>query len=337
MISIIVPCYNCETTLEKCCNSILFQTREEYEIVLIDDGSKDHTPQICDKYEDEYDCVTVVHQENSGLMAAWKHGVGVAKGDYVTFIDSDDWIEETLVERLMQIIEQNHPDLILYGIRVDYDNGMHSLKKNNISNGFFTKSDIVKKILPIYFSDGTMESAAIIPSRCSKAIKKDLLINNLQFLDDSFSIGEDDLTSFAVIHDVKTLYHMGDYYPYHYYRHENSMMGNYGFSTIQEFVRVRKELRFIAQQKNYFYLDQIDYYFVDNILISIKKMIGNSAYSFRDLGKMLKEIYKIPEIFEIVKSNFSYSKNDSLKHKFFWKLFQNEHFYTLILITRAIV
>lgn len=138
MISIIVPCYNCEDTIDRCVESILNQTTKKYEIVLVNDGSVDKTGEICDKYSKEDERIKVIHQENRGLMAAWKHGVQIATGEYIIFSDSDDWIEEDLLEKLEHVIDRCRVDIITYGITVDYDE-KEVFNKNNIPEGLYEK------------------------------------------------------------------------------------------------------------------------------------------------------------------------------------------------------
>ena len=94
MISVIVPVYRVEKYLDKCVQSILAQTYRDFEILLVDDGSPDNCPQLCDTYAQKYDCVRALHKSNGGLSDARNFGIKYARGNDVTFIDSDDWIEE---------------------------------------------------------------------------------------------------------------------------------------------------------------------------------------------------------------------------------------------------
>lgn len=100
LISVIVPVYNMEQYLERCVNSIRQQTYKEIEIILVDDGSTDASPQMCDTFAKEDGRIQVIHKQNGGLSDARNSGLAVAKGDYIGFVDSDDWIEPTMYERL---------------------------------------------------------------------------------------------------------------------------------------------------------------------------------------------------------------------------------------------
>ena len=105
MISVIIPVYNVEKYLNECLNSVCSQTFKNLEIILVDDGSTDDSSKICDKWSAKDSRVRVIHQLNAGLSEARNSGLKYCKGDYILYIDSDDSIEEDLVESLMNLIE----------------------------------------------------------------------------------------------------------------------------------------------------------------------------------------------------------------------------------------
>lgn len=115
-LSFIVPVYNVESYLFKCIDSLLAQDYNDYEIVLVDDGSPDNCPQICDEYARKYSNIRVVHQTNGGLSAARNAGVVIAKGEYICFVDSDDYWEPNVLGRLMEQVEREQLDVL----RFDY-------------------------------------------------------------------------------------------------------------------------------------------------------------------------------------------------------------------------
>ena len=92
MISVIVPIYNNEKYLAKCIDSILVQEYRDFELILIDDGSRDGSGSICDQYAIQDERIVVIHQKNKGVSVARNKGLSIARGNYVTFIDSDDWV-----------------------------------------------------------------------------------------------------------------------------------------------------------------------------------------------------------------------------------------------------
>lgn len=108
LISVIVPCYNVEKYLNKCVDSILKQTYKNIEVILVDDGSPDKCGEICDFYAKQDDRVVVIHKKNGGLSDARNVALDIAKGEYVTFVDSDDWVDDDYVEYLYKMIEKDN-------------------------------------------------------------------------------------------------------------------------------------------------------------------------------------------------------------------------------------
>ena len=114
-VSIIVPVYQVEKYLRQCVDSILAQTFTDFELILVDDGSKDQSGQICDEYAGMDERIKVIHQENGGVASARNRGIDCAEGSYLCFIDADDWIEETMVARCVSHIKQYDADVLRHG------------------------------------------------------------------------------------------------------------------------------------------------------------------------------------------------------------------------------
>ena len=116
-LSIIIPIYRTQDTLERCLESVLKQSFTDYEIILVDDESPDDCPWICDKYAKNYPNVKVIHKKNGGLSDARNAGIKLSKGEYITFIDSDDAIQEDTLLLLMTELEKYpHTDILEYPI-----------------------------------------------------------------------------------------------------------------------------------------------------------------------------------------------------------------------------
>lgn len=121
MISVIVPVYNVEKYLSRCVDSILSQTYKDFEIILFDDGSTDSSGKICDDYAQRFNCVRVLHSPNGGPSAARNRGRAASKGDYITFVDSDDVILPDYLESLYNLIIQYNADISLCEFQFFYD------------------------------------------------------------------------------------------------------------------------------------------------------------------------------------------------------------------------
>ena len=129
-VSIIVPVYKVEKYIKKCVDSILSQTFTDFEVLLIDDGSPDHSGDICDKYASTHDCIKVFHKNNGGVSSARNVGLENALGDWITFIDADDFVSPTFIEHLYQEII-NHPDIdFVQAGCLRYENGIISTENS---------------------------------------------------------------------------------------------------------------------------------------------------------------------------------------------------------------
>ena len=170
--SILVPVYNVEKYLEQCVESLLNQTyKGDYEIILVDDGSTDSSGKICDKYAENYpDKVKVVHKENKGLVSARQVGIEAATGEYSLFADSDDFVENNLLETVNDCINRNNtPDMVIYSFRY-YSNGKATERKATLAadETMFTK-DNKKELYE------ALISTSLITSLWTKALKTEIL------------------------------------------------------------------------------------------------------------------------------------------------------------------
>ena len=122
-VSVIVPIYKIERYLHQCIDSILEQTFTDFELLLIDDGSQDKCPAICDEYAEKDERIRVFHKLNGGLTSARNYGLDNAKGDWIMHIDGDDWVEPTYIEELYNAAIKNDADIAICGFRFAYEDG----------------------------------------------------------------------------------------------------------------------------------------------------------------------------------------------------------------------
>lgn len=147
LISVIVPVYRSEKYLDKCISSIAGQTYRELEIILVDDGSPDNCPAMCDRWA-EKDCrIRVIHKANGGLSSARNAGINLARGDYLSFVDSDDWIAIDLFERVMRIINEYDPDVITFDCNRVNEKGEIYASTENIEDGLISPEEAIRELL----------------------------------------------------------------------------------------------------------------------------------------------------------------------------------------------
>ncbi len=148
LISIIVPIYNVEKYLNKCIESIVNQTYENIEIILIDDGSNDNSGIICDEYAKKDNRIIVVHKENGGVSSARNKGLKIAKGEWISFVDADDWIEQIFCQTLLNKVTQEQADIALCGYNRITDNRIEKINANNQEVFLNSNEYLVKSLNP---------------------------------------------------------------------------------------------------------------------------------------------------------------------------------------------
>lgn len=129
LVSVIVPIYKVEQYIRQCVESIIKQTYHKLEIILVDDGSPDNCGTICDGYAKKDERIQVIHQKNGGLSAARNAGLDIAKGDYIFFVDSDDWISNDTIQKMLAKYEETNADLVLCDICPFYEADYSGVKK----------------------------------------------------------------------------------------------------------------------------------------------------------------------------------------------------------------
>lgn len=150
LISIIIPVYNVEKYLQKCLDSVLNQTYKNIEVILVDDGSTDRSGQLCDRYAADYNKIRVVHKQNAGLGMARNTGLEHISGEYVIFVDSDDYLEPSFVEKMVKIVMYNCVDMCKGGFKRVYDNGKvksERIYKNEVFQGDAAKLELLPRMI----------------------------------------------------------------------------------------------------------------------------------------------------------------------------------------------
>lgn len=225
-ISIIVPVYNVEKYLCQCLDSIINQTYKNLEIILVNDGSKDNSPIICDEYAKKDKRIKVVHQNNKGVSSARNKGIELSTGDYIMFVDSDDWIDKDTCLTTSKMALEYSADVVLWTYVREYEN---ESKEKNIFNDniiIFNKQDVKKQLHRRMIGiiekelNSPQNSDALVPIWCK--LYKSYLIKNreIKFVDlKDIGTSEDALFNLLVFEDVEKALYINKHL-YHY-RKEN--------------------------------------------------------------------------------------------------------------------
>lgn len=183
-VSFILPVFNCEKYIVSCVNNIIDSGIVEKEIILVDDGSVDHSGEICDSLATKYDFIKVIHQKNSGVSIARNKGIAVSSGDYIVFIDADDDIEmEKIAEVLIFMQKDDEIDMVIYGISFDYYHLGRLYRRDELcpaAKGKLNTDEWITELPALYRSNS-------LSPVWNKIIKRSVLVDNqLEFRKDMF-------------------------------------------------------------------------------------------------------------------------------------------------------
>lgn len=236
MISVIVPVYNTEKYLEDCVNSILNQTYKDIEILLVDDGSSDKSPEICDRLSTQDGRIKVFHKPNGGVSSARNLGLEKAEGELITFADSDDILTPELLNTLYNCMVKENVQRVCGGYAHFYEDGYRVYRKTRIPDGKYQTSEILTKMI----DDGTMSGFLFSGVYNSLYVNKLIKKYNIRF-NEGIKYNEDGLFSFEYALHTDSMYSLRSMPLYLYRQHSNSatkkrVKGN-KYSRLHDYLR----------------------------------------------------------------------------------------------------
>ena len=258
LFSVIVPIYNIEKYLSRCIDSVLAQTFSDYELILVDDGSPDNCPAICDSYAAKDERIKVIHKENGGLVSARQAGISVAAGDYIFHLDGDDAACEDALESAAKIINETHPDIVSFSYRYCINGGeVGGVVDDLVDEGLYLKSDIEEKIYPKLLSDENMNH--LFYFLWGKAIKRDLATKHQLNVNRAIALGEDLSCIVPCFLEAETVY-MSRKVIYLYTIRNDSLTTNFKTNQITQISDVIVGLRALNMEKPRDFEEQISRY-----------------------------------------------------------------------------
>lgn len=223
LLSVIVPIYGVETYLEECIRSILVQTYRNLKIILVDDGAKGLEPEICDQYASVDDRIQVIHKENEGLVAARKSGLEKAVGDYVTFVDGDDYLHPDYYERMMQVVQKEEPDLVAVSITKVYEDGKEEAVIQPLSDGIYEGDRLEELYHNMNCVGNNFYEPGLFPSTCLKIYRRDMLKEILSAVPNTIRMGEDAAITYPYLLNSKKVVLLSSVRGYYYRMVQGSM------------------------------------------------------------------------------------------------------------------
>lgn len=291
--TLIVPVYKVEGYIENCLNSIINQTYKNFELILIDDGSPDNCPVICDEYAKKDSRITLIHKQNGGVSSARNEALKIAMGEYIWFIDSDDYIEENSLEILSKYIENTTADL--YVFEHGFFEKYHITDLNNLFNDHYFK---------YHFGFGP----------CNKIYRNSIIKDNQLFFDTEESIGEDLLFNVNYYTKIKSCLFI-DEKLYHYVIRETSAMNSKDTERYKKqmrlFFKIHKTLKSSVSE------EVLAILFIMHIISGLNQSFDKfSIITYRKIiKKYLSQIQFDKKIFKAALNKFFKNENASFLGK----------------------
>lgn len=217
-ISFIVPIFNAEQYLETCVRSILEQSYNNIEVILVNDGSTDRSSEICHSFQQEDERVIVIDKINGGVNSARKEGANVSSGDYIICVDADDWIETDMLDRLSALRPQADVYAFCY---FEEGNGYRRLKKNMAEEKLYNSAEDRELFYSTMLMDRSVFDQGVFSSLCNKMIRREIFIENQRMVPDQIYYGEDTACTFPCLLDARTIW-MTNMPLYHYRLRQDS-------------------------------------------------------------------------------------------------------------------
>ncbi len=271
MISVIVPVYKVENYLRQCLDSLAAQTLDDIEIIIVDDGSPDGCPAICDEYAAKDARMKVVHKENGGLLSARKAGFAASKGDYIGFVDGDDWVEPDTFLNMYKAVCEHSPDMVLSDFLCDYGDCIEP-SDQCFEEEFYDRARLESEIFPKMLFDGRFYRFGVNPNCWSKLVKRELIEKNLSPVDERIRMGEDAAFIYPCMLDSQSITCVKTP-TYHYRITEQSMSNAYDERLKDIILLPYKRLKEKNAESDFDISSQLDYY----LLYMVNFLLRNEA------------------------------------------------------------
>ena len=248
-VAVIVPVYNNAADLRQCIDSVLGQDYADIGLYLIDDGSSDESPKICDSYALANKNVYVTHKKNEGLLLTWQRGLRESREPWVCFVDGDDWIEKGMISRLVCGLDPEYSDnqMICCEYVIDREWNHSSEKQDHGAEpGVYTGQKLEDEIRSRIIGN---EKRTVIMSRCMKLIPRRIMERNLHYCDPKLKMGEDVSIMLPVLLDIKRLNLLPDAYDYHYMFRHQSMVHKFDPDMYENMQRLRAVMTKVLSDK----------------------------------------------------------------------------------------
>ena len=288
-LSIVVPVFRVEGFLRKCIESFVGQMNKGVELILVDDGSDDKCPIICDEYAFLKENIKVIHKKNGGLVSAVKAGIMESRGEYIGFCDGDDYVDDSYIKSILDIINKYNADIILF----DFYRVIYGTDIKNVEGSVLIPRGLSSGEGCIDVRGRYMERGGISPCRWNKVIKKELVDRIMELYNERVRIGEDIVFTAPLIYSMRSVYYIDK--PLIYYNiNPNSMTQSFNKNYLKDYNLIYEILsRFFKSDKAF--LSHIYYVNMRTLVNSVSKS------DMKRKAPYLKAVFSDDEIKERLK------------------------------------
>lgn len=277
-LSIIIPVYNVAPYLPCCLDSILAQTFSDFEVLLVDDGSTDGSAALCDSYAKKDSRFRCFHKENGGHTSARQAGLRQAKGAYVTFVDSDDWIHPAMYQNMCSAARDTGADTVCCNYIAATPKGEIECP-SSFPAGLYEKAQLETLVYPRMIYSGSYFTYGEAPSLCNKVFRRTLLEKHFYRVPLSVKIGEDALVSYICLLESSRVYFCGEYF-YYYRSSSSSLTHSMDENRLSENRTLFDTLLAVVDLSVYPCMEwQLHYYFVYQCLLTYVPVFTDMPYS----------------------------------------------------------
>lgn len=286
LVSIIVPIYNSELFIDKCVQSIINQSYKNIEIILVNDGSTDTSKEMCNNYASIDNRIKVIHKTNGGLVSSRKTGLNLSTGEYILYVDGDDWIEEDLIKHYIEQAIKFDADVVISSHMENLE-GRIEILKNTFPPGFYDKKKLISTIYPKMLYNGKFSQFGIFSYSWGKLYRRELLIKNQLVVTEGITIGEDALCFYPTLLDAETLVILEQPY-YHYRQRADSLIKTLKAIEISKIETIYTSLKksFIDKGVLDIMLPQLQYYILSLLTVSTEGPIPNDEINLYPFDKV---------------------------------------------------
>lgn len=319
-LSIIMPVYNAENHLQRCLDSVFKQTFTDFEVILVNDGSKDNTAQVCERNAERDDRVKVVHKENGGTSSARNAGIEIALSEYIGFVDSDDWLDPEMYQNMYTKAVKYGVDLVISDHRRVFEDGSFFEVRQPIREGYYDKSDMIKEYFPCLLMRDDIDYPPTI-SNWACLFRRKLLTDNEIWYDTETKYNEDFLFGAMAAYNSNSMYHLKEHVNYNFYYNDESTTAVYNTDKWDINLHVYRQAKAYFENVPEFdfshQLKTVIIFFSFNAVNEVAKSSDGFIKRYGDIKAILKHDY--------LRGAFAVYPYPKLGYKFLFMLFCHKH------------